>query len=380
MSRLLHFSILMGIFSALIWGCLKRDLSDYPGYLDPEHVRLFAYPGEWWEGHDVAEMPDGRYVATGVRDFAGDSMRTAIVVVSSSGDSLGVFYINDRARGVNVVSLSGDRVAVENTKKTYIVSPTDGSIEGSLEFSNFRVLDSENDALIYDSSSNSLITPWRDDGLCLHQVFLDGSDGWLACSGVEAWLVSVKRARDGYVVQGAKPGRVLLFKVNTEGEVKWVRVVDIPFADTTDAQVVEVDGFEITDDGSFLLPMDQGSLTPVLLKIDTLGNILWIKNYEHPGGGIDWLRVYTFKVVRIAPERYFLVATNAQCGHCVSVIKIDGDGNVLMAKNYFWAYFHWVWNVIRTSDGNILIVGTSAEDSTNSLFLLKLDPNGNPVW
>ncbi len=355
-----------------ILGCRKKDRSDYPGYLDPKHVRLFAQPGEWWEGHDVTEIPDGRYVATGVRDFAGDSMKTPIIVLSASGDSLGLFYINDRARGTNVVALPGNRVAVENTENTYIVSLTDGSIERSLGFK--VAYKDETNTLFYDSSSSSLITMWQNDGLCLHQVFLDGSDGWMACSGVDARRVSIKEVKDGYIVQGMVSGRVLLFKVDTAGDVKWVREVEVPLQET------RVKGFEVTDDGNILLSIESGNLTPTVVKVDTLGNVLWMRDYEYPGGEIDWMRVTTFKVVRIAPERYFLVATNVQCGHCISVVKIDGEGNVLMAKNYFWYDFHWMWNVIRTDDGNALIVGTSREDSTNYFFFLKLDPNGDPVW
>ncbi len=374
----LSLAILIGVFSALLSGCRKKN--DYPGYLDPEHVRMFAYPGEWWEGHDVAEMPDGRYVATGVRDFSGDSMRTPLIVVTTSGDSLATFYINDRDRGTNVVPLPGNRVALENWSNTYMVSLEDGSIKGRLGFRYNVTSSDENDALIYDSISNSLITLWKDDGLCLHQVFLDGSHGWLACSGVSAQQGYIRRVEDGYVVEASKPGKVLLFKVDTSGNVVWVHEVYMPFADTASAFIVDVKGFEVADDGGFLLTIKHNSLTPLVVKIDTLGEIRWIREYEHPGGEVEWMRVYTFRVVRMAPDRYFLVATNAQCGHCVSVVKIDGEGNVLMAKNYRWSGSHWVSNVIRTSDGNALIVGTCREDSTDYIFLLKLDPNGNPVW
>ncbi|NPB03221.1 MAG: hypothetical protein GXO39_02255 [Thermotogae bacterium] len=365
--------IFVAVSAALSFGCRKEK--EYAGYLDPKHVRLFARPGEWWEGHDVTEMPDGRYVVTGVRDFAGDSMMIPVIVLSPSGDSLGLFYIKDRARGTNVVALPGNRVALENNiGSAHIVSLTDGSIESHLEFGNFRTTKYDNDALVYDSSSNSLITLWRDDGLCLHQVFLDGSDGWLACSGIDSRIVYMKEVKDGYIVQGTALGGVFFFKVNRVGEVKWSREVEVPLL------AVHLEDFEITDDGNILLAIESGNLTPTVVKMDTLGNILWVKDYEYPGGDIDRMRVISFKIVRIAPKRYFLVATNVQCGHCISVVKIDGEGNVLMAKNYIWHSFHWMWNAIRTSDGNVLIVGTSKEDSTSYLFLLKLDPNGNSIW
>ncbi len=360
-------------------GCRKKDLSDYPGYVDPKHVRLFAYPGEWWEGHDVVEMPDGRYVATGVRDFAGDNMKTVIVVVSSSGDSLGVYYLPYQARGTNVVALDNDRVAVKTRYGVHIFSLSSGRIERTIDLGYNSEIRHENETMFYDDRSGSFLILWgSDEGLCLRQVFTDGTDGWMACSGIDALPGAIKPVDDGYVISGCRTDGILLFKVDTLGDTVWVNKVNLPFADGLTNILAY--GLEITDEGDILISGDDRNQTPFAARIDTGGKIVWLKYYEHPGDSISWFRSYNLRVRKAAANRYVLVGENIQYSRSIGLVEINGDGEVIMARNYFWAATHHPYNVIKTSDGNLVIVGVSGMDSTDYFFLFKIDPEGEPAW
>ena len=367
-------------------GCRKKDLSDYPGYVDPKHVRLFAYLGEWWEGHDVVEMPDGRYAATGVRDFAGDNMKVAIVVVSSSGDSLGVYYLPYQARGTNIVALDNDRVAVKDRYGIHIFSLSDGRLERTIDLGYNREIADENDVMLYEGRSGSFLVLWgSDDGLCLRQVFTDGTDGWMACSGIDAIPGAVKPVDDGYVIVGSRTDGILLFKVDTLGNTVWVNKVSLPFADGI--ILIPAYSVEIADNEDLLIAVENNnnetsSSIPTVIRTDSMGNIKWIRNYNSPGDSIEEFYGYNFRILRIREESYFVMGRNWQCptGYCIGLFKINGDGNVIMAKNYFWFSSHLPYNFIKTSDGNVVIVGVSGMDSTDYFFLFKIDPEGRPVW
>ena len=377
MRKVLSFFIVVLLFV----GCRKKDLSDYPGYVAPKHVRLFAYPGEWWEGHDVVEMPDGRYAATGVRDFAGDNMRVAVVVVSSSGDSLGVYYLPYQARGTNIVALDDDRVAVKDRYGIHIFSLSDGRLERTIDLGYNREIAEENNVMLYEEKSGSFLVLWgSDDGLCLRQVFTDGTDGWMACSGIDALPGAVKPVDDGYIISGCRTDGILLFKVDTLGNTVWVNKVSLPFANGLSNILAY--GLEVTDKGDILISGDAKDQTPFAAKIDTAGNILWLKYYEYPGDSIKWFRSYNLRVHKVEADRYVLVGENIQCptAGCVGLVKINETGEVLMARNYFWLSTHHPYNVIKTSDGNLVIVGVSGIDSTDYFFLFKIDPEGKPVW
>ncbi len=369
---------------ALLLGCRKKDLSDYPGYVDLKHVRLFARPGEWWEGHDVVEMPDGRYAATGVSDFAGDKMNTVIVLVSPSGESLAVHYIPHRARGTNIVALDNERVAVKNRFGIHIFSLSKGKIERTIDLGYNREIVDENDVMLYDKRSRSFLVLWEsDEGLCLRQVFEDRVEGWMACSGIDALPGAVKDVGDGYVIAGDRKDGVLLFKVDTLGDTVWVRKVELPFADGR--VLLSVRSVEVAENGDILVAVENsnercGCITPTVVRVDTNGNIRWMKDYYSPGDSLERFGGYNFSIVKASDNTYMLFGNNTLGGDVIGMVKIDGNGNVIKARNYFWAATHRTYNFIRTSDGNIVIVGACGMDSTDYFFLFKIDPEGRPVW
>lgn len=367
------------LLTIAIFGCKKKGLDDNPGYMDLSgHVKLFGFPGELWMGHDIDETLDGVYVATGVRDFAGDSMKTVVVLVNTNGDSLGVFYINERSKGTNIVALPNGDLVVENGYDTYILD-RNGNIKGRLNFSFTMEKEEQNNTLIYDAYHNALLTLWGDSGLCIRQVFLDGSNGWITCSNIDAFGIGIKLVDGGYVAVGSRRDGILMFKVDTSGNLVWKTIVPVSF--TGGLYVVPANAFEIADNGDFLISGEKWGeyQEPFVMRVDSAGNIKWFKTYLEPVGDLGKFYGYNYRIVKVSNGEYMLVGDANDC-NCIGVISINDDGNVLFARKYLWAYWEGADNIIKTRDGNLLMVGMSAVDSTIHFFIFKLDPNGNPVW
>ena len=118
--------------------------------------------------------------------------------------------------------------------------------------------------------------------------------------------------------------------------------------------------------------------TTVLLKIDTLGNLLWRKNVETTN---DWT------VTDIAPSPdggFFLCGNIVLQNPTIYAAKLDEDGNELWEKSYVLPdsqYYNAAKAVTPTPDGGYLIVGDKVQPGADQTgFLLKTDGDGNFQW
>lgn len=132
-------------------------------------------------------------------------------------------------------------------------------------------------------------------------------------------------------------------------------------------------GYIIT--GSFFL--SNGLEKVVLIKTDSNGDTLWAKNY----GTNDYQSGQS--VVQASDGGYIVLGYTLSTGEYsdLLIIRTDDNGDTLWTKTYGGSGPDYGRCIQQTTDGGIIITGSSAAiDSFYKILLHKLDENGNIIW
>lgn len=127
-----------------------------------------------------------------------------------------------------------------------------------------------------------------------------------------------------------------------------------------------------------------GPLTIQLTVMDPAGNLLWSNGYTpSPGGSGLWgLRMIE------APSGDLLVNYAYSNSNTVaqsldnSILRLDSLGNVIWNKSFGGTYQDYPFDMLNTSDGNIMLSGfsNSAGNGETDASLMKLSHSGNVIW
>ena len=115
-----------------------------------------------------------------------------------------------------------------------------------------------------------------------------------------------------------------------------------------------------------------------VLKLDTIGNVIWQKTY----GGSDDETAYS---IQQTTDGGYIVAGSTSFGAGKSdiwVLKLDGNGNILWQKTYGGTSDDLAKSIQQTTDGGYIIAGYtySFGAGAGDSWVLKLDSSGNVVW
>ena len=161
------------------------------------------------------------------------------------------------------------------------------------------------------------------------------------------------------------------------GQIKFFRVYSGNNDDTAKG-VVQL------EDSSYMITGASGSFTAnssqaFLLKLDSLGNTVWAKNY----GGSE---SEEGKRVLYVPGQFLYIAgfTNSISNGAYDfyLVKTDLSGNMLWEKAY--GRFGWerVHDATTTADGGVIMVGETSSTELNDLdmYMVRADQNGDTLW
>lgn len=124
---------------------------------------------------------------------------------------------------------------------------------------------------------------------------------------------------------------------------------------------------------------EDGPSQMFLLKIDSLGNYIWSKNYG--GTEIDW-----GKRVKHIPNDCFFVGgfTNSQGNgaYDFALWKIDENGNEQWFKTYGTDGWERVNDMAITTDNGTILVGETnkSTDGLTDIYIVRTDYDGNKIW
>lgn len=187
------------------------------------------------------------------------------------------------------------------------------------------------------------------------------------------------------VIMGNAPGRIWLLKTDSLGNKLWERFYGEGAEHFQGHSVVQTnDGGYVIGGGKFTIGWS-GTLDPLIIKTDSLGNEEWRINPGNPD--VDDNKV----MVALASDGNIIAGTNygtEQSGDnrwaVVKIMKIKPDGTVLWDNNYLEPqYDNFLLNTVVLSNGNIIVNGSFAlfDDGPAIIsYILCLDSLGTQLW
>jgi Secretion system C-terminal sorting domain len=191
-----------------------------------------------------------------------------------------------------------------------------------------------------------------------------------------------------------------MIKLNTDGETEW----DFAIGNNTMNW-----GHAIlqTNDGGYLIGGDSfegeggnlncnwhGAADAVLIKLDSLRNIEWQKCYggsDHDG--LKDIIKTTDGYIVLAYSRSYDGDVSGLHGEAdIWVLKIDTIGNIIWQKCFGGSEIDFSYNLIKSNDGNFVIVGEthsndgdvlgnhSLSEHDSDIWIIKINDEGDLLW
>ncbi len=266
-------------------------------------------------------------------------------------------------------------VAVDSSKDVLVAGTTQGPLAGSSA--------GLNDAFVrkYDNLGNVLWT--RQFGTLsndfVHGIVVDSSKDVLVAGTTQGPLA------------GSSAGFYDAFvrKYDNLGNVLWTRQFGTNTYDSVEAVTVDKDDNVLVagQTSGSIAGSNAGAMDAFLRKYDSLGNILWTKQF----GTSDPDRAYTVVVdssnnILVAGATAGILAESKVGGYDAFVRKYDSLGNVLWTKQFGTSLNDTVEGVVVDNSNNVLVVGQVLGSLIgNSLgsydaFVRKYDGLGNILW
>lgn len=230
-----------------------------------------------------------------------------------------------------------------------------------------------------DSYNKGMIQVW------LILVDSTGNERWMKTYGGNT-LALAKEATPtvdgGYIVTGGIQSNtnlydILLLKIDAMGNQMWLKQFGLSGDDIGNA-VSQI------NDGGFIIAgrLDTRSADSWdcwLIKTDVNGNQQWEKRY----GGVESQEAC--EVQQTYDNGFILVGRNTKNLNGATdglLIKTDMNGNQLWKKNFIGTGFDWLNSVRQTSDSGYIAVGYTNSFGAGDFdfWLLKTDKAGNQIW
>jgi Secretion system C-terminal sorting domain/Domain of unknown function (DUF5122) beta-propeller len=175
----------------------------------------------------------------------------------------------------------------------------------------------------------------------------------------------------GFIAQPSFSEDIYVIRLNNNGDTIWTRHYGTPNVESGTC-------IKETLNHDFVISFANGDTTGIL-KIDSVGNVLWWKKFFLYTGA-------TFNSIFELPTGGYIVAGAAGTGppNLIQgiVMRTDSVGDSLWLKQFGGIAGDQFYEAHQTLDGNIVVAGISAPNvaSTYNSYVLKLDLNGDTIW
>jgi RHS repeat-associated protein len=180
-----------------------------------------------------------------------------------------------------------------------------------------------------------------------------------AVTGDNVWQM-IKTTDGNLIGLGGFGNLYTISKLNAQGQVQWTRTDTI---------------------GAFIFPISGGGCL-------NLGNAAKIGKFNSDGT-LAWRNTYSatagYSIMVEVTDGYVLGGSHriGSGGDSeIEVIKVDKNGVLIWRKNYSLINYryHELLNIIKTNDGNFLLVGDASNDSSSDGYVLKIKSDGTLLW
>ncbi|MCK4307555.1 T9SS type A sorting domain-containing protein [candidate division WOR-3 bacterium] len=201
------------------------------------------------------------------------------------------------------------------------------------------------------------------------------ADSWAKAFGGDStdYAYSVKQTSDnGYIVAGethsygAGKNDFLVIRLDSAGVIKWAKTFG------GDSSEIAYSVSKTQDNGYIVAgetrSFGAGSSDFLVIKLDSLGNVLWAKTFG------DTLHDGAVSISPTSDGGYIIAGSHG------SVIKLDSSSNVSWSKTFDINNLDILTSLSPTSDGGYIIAGLTGNDSDTDCLVIKLDSLGNIDW
>lgn len=299
-----------------------------------EYGEDFGYPC----GYSVQQTSDNCYIITGEQEIPPDNRDVYLIKVAENGDSLWA-----KRYGGNYGEYG--RSVLETSDDGFIIVGNTGSF-GSGQADVYIIKT--------DSAGDTLWTRTKGGG---------GSDGGF----------SIQQLVDnGYIISGVTnsygPGNVYLIRTDSIGSTIWQRAYGGSGSEIGHSIQKTSDGGSIIAGGTN--SFGSGADDVYLIKTDSFGDTVWTGTY----GGYDF--DYGYSVVTTINNEYVVVGHTKSYGIGgldIYLIKVDSLGNLMWQKTFGGNGDELGRGIQKTTDGGYIIVGYRDWE----VYLIKTDSEGN---
>lgn len=138
-----------------------------------------------------------------------------------------------------------------------------------------------------------------------------------------------------------------------------------------------LNSFNAAKDGSFYAVSDDNNNNrPVVIKFDSLGDIIWSKSYTNPNETVYAAKILCTKDGGFALAGQCQVIGGSQTNFCV--VRCNSQGNILWANRYDLTYTESFYTMIETTDNGFLLSGCGIYGDYD--HLARIDSLGNVVF
>ncbi|KQC13789.1 MAG: hypothetical protein APR63_00235 [Desulfuromonas sp. SDB] len=215
-------------------------------------------------------------------------------------------------------------------------------------------------------------------------ILFNSISGWTRYYGGTSWDegYSVKQTSDGgfivvgYTYSAGINGDVYLIKTNEHGDTIWTSIISGEFFDA--GQSVQQ-----TEDGGYIIGGVYDGLVSSdfwLIKTDNLGDTVWTKKFG------DQYCQWCFSVEQTADQGYIAVGYSkfiSPGSIDIWLVRVDRLGDSVWIRNYGSPQYNDVgYSVKQTLDSGFIVAGSrwSELSNSNDFYIFKIDIEGNPVW
>lgn len=193
----------------------------------------------------------------------------------------------------------------------------------------------------------------------------------------------IQTADSGFTILGNKSGfvgntDVYLIKTDKYGGFVWDKAYGSDEVDWAEDFVKTKDnGYAIA--GYITIPQNNDDYNILLMKTDSVGTLLWMKNY----GGSNWDLAHSLVET---PDSGFIVTGETYSygngNNDAFVLRTDKNGDSLWMKTYGGQNSDNAYDISACNDGSFILTGSTRSFGKGGydIYLLKIDTSGDTLW
>ena len=181
----------------------------------------------------------------------------------------------------------------------------------------------------------------------------------------------------GYALAGAMDSaneagtmNILLIRIDSLGSILWSTVAGTSLDDWP-VSVCETADSGIVVTGSSINTLTGSDNRAYLIKFNQAGNKVWSTQYTKSDGAACIKG-------KLCSDEGFIITGDLHNPYNILLAKTDQTGNLQWSKSYDSGIEDWVYDVVPTTDRGFAVLGMTKDGDNNTLF--KTDPTGNPEW